>query len=156
MPHIKLREQSGYEFTYRFTIQAVHINYRGHLGHDSIVQILKEARANMFRALGISELDLGDGKTGVITGNAVVNYKSQGYIYQTLQVESQVGEIGPDVFTVFQRIKRDGHLVALAEAGLVGFDYKTRTTAPIPETFNQALAQYRKAKEQNDGRPISG
>ena len=151
MPHIKLHEQPYYEFTYQFTIQAVHINYRGHLGHDSVVQILNEARANMFRALGISELDLGDGKTGVITRDTVVNYKSQGFVYQTLSVESQVGEIGPDAFTVSQRIKRDGHLVALAETGLVGFDYKTRTTVPIPETFNQALAKYRKAKEQNDG-----
>ncbi|HME42253.1 MAG TPA: thioesterase family protein [Syntrophorhabdales bacterium] len=151
MPHIKLREQPRYEFTYRFTIQAVHINYRGHLGHDSIVLILNEARANMFRALGISELDLGDRKTGVITGDTVINYKSEGFIYQTLSVESRVGEIGPDGFTVFQRIKRDGHLVALAEAGLVGFDYKIRATVPIPETFNQALAKYRKAKEQDDG-----
>jgi acyl-CoA thioester hydrolase len=151
MPHITLREQPHYEFTYQITIQAGHINYRGHVGHDSIVRILDEARANMFHALGISELNLGDGKTGVITGDMVVNYKSEGFIYQTLVVESQVGEISPDAFTVFQRIKQDGRLVALTEAGLIGFDYKTHATVPIPETFNEALRQYRQAKEQNDG-----
>ena len=145
MPHIKLREQPHYEFTYRATIQVSHINYRGHLGHDSIVLILDEARANMFHALGISELNLGDGKTGAITGDMVVNYKSEGFAYQSLVVESQVGEISPDAFTVFQRIERDGHLVALAEAGFIGFDYKTHATGPIPETFNKALAQYREA-----------
>ena len=105
----------------------------------------------MFRALGISELDLGDGKTGVITGDTVINYKSEGFIYQTLSVESQIGEVSPEAITVFQRMKRDGHLVALAEAGLVGFDSKIRATVPIPETFNQTLAKYRKAKEQDDG-----
>jgi acyl-CoA thioester hydrolase len=151
MPHIKLREQPHYEFTHRITVQVGHINYRGHLGHDSIVRILAEARANMFHALGISELNLGDGKTGVITGDMVVNYKSEGFIYQILVVESQVGEISPDAFTVFQRIRRDGHLVALAEASLIGFDYKTETAVPTPETFSKALAHYRKAKEQDDG-----
>ena len=144
MPRIKLHEQSRYEFTYLITIQVGHINYRGHLGHDSIVRILDEARAHMFHALGFGEVDLGDGKTGVIAGDTVVNFKSEGFMYETLRVESHVGEISPRRFRLFHRITRDGQLVALAEVGLLGFDPNTRAMVPIPETFKEALGQYRR------------
>jgi acyl-CoA thioester hydrolase len=143
MPRIKLQEQPYYEFTYQITIQVGHINYSGHLGHDSIVRILHEARANMLHTLGLDELDLGDGKTGVITTETVVTFKSEAFMFETLLVESHIGEIGPDDFRVFHRITRAGKLVALAEVGLVGFDYSTRTIVPIPETVSRALAQYR-------------
>jgi acyl-CoA thioester hydrolase len=143
MPRIKLQEQPYYEFTYQITIQVGHINYSGHLGHDSIMRILHEARANMLHTLGLDELDLGDGKTGVIAGDTVVTFKSEGFMFETLCVESHIGEISTDDFRVFHRITRTGQLVALAEVGLIGFDYSTRTIGPIPETFNRALAQYR-------------
>ena len=147
MPPIKLREQPLYEFTYEIMIQVGHINHRGHLGHDSILRILHEARANMWHALGLDELNLGDGKTGVITGDTVVTFKSEGFMFETLSVESQIDEISPDGFRVFQRITRAGQLVALAEVGLLGFDYKTRASAPIPETFNKALGRYRQTHQ---------
>lgn len=144
MPHIKLHEQPHYEFTYQITIQVGHINYTGHLGHDSIVRILHEARATMFHTLDPDEFNLGDGKTGVITGDTVVTFKSEGFMFDTLGVESHIGEISPDGLRVFHRITRAGQLVALAEVGLIGFDYSTRAIVPIPETFSGALErQYR-------------
>jgi acyl-CoA thioester hydrolase len=147
MSHIKLREQPHYEFTYEITIQVGHINHRGHLGHDSIVRILEEARANMFHALGLGELNLGDGRTGVIAGDTVVTFKSEGFVYETLRVESRIGELGPDGCRVFSRITRAGQLVALAEVGLLGFDYKTRAIALIPERFNKALEHHRQGRQ---------
>jgi acyl-CoA thioesterase FadM len=132
-----------------------HINYSGHLGHDSIIQILHEARANMLHTLGLDELNLGDGKTGVIAGDTVVTFKNEGFMFEILRVESHIGEVSPADFRVFHRITRTGQLVALSEVGLVGFDYSTRTIVPIPETFNRALVQYRQGlqtkKEHDDG-----
>jgi acyl-CoA thioester hydrolase len=145
MPLTKLRQQPHYEFTYQITIQVGHINHRGHLGHDSILRILHEARANMHHTLGLDELNLGDEKTGVIAGDTAVTFKSEGFMFETLSVESQIDEISPNGFRVLQRITRAGQLVALAEVGLLGFNYKTRASAPIPETFNKALRRHRQA-----------
>lgn len=139
MAHIKLHERARYEFTYEMTIQLGHLNYRRHLGHDSIVRILHEARANLFHALGLDELDLGDGKTAVVTADMVVNYKSEGFMFDTLRVETHIDEIGPDGFRMFHRMTRDGQVVALAEVDLSGFDYTTRALVPIPGTFKEAL-----------------
>ena len=141
MAHIKLHERTDYEFTYEMTIQLGHLNYRRHLGHDSIVRILHEARANLFHTLGLDELDLGDGKTAVVTADMVVNYKSEGFMFDTLRIESHVDEMSPDGFRVFHRMTRDGQVVALAEVGLVGFDYATRAHVPIPATLKEALGR---------------
>jgi acyl-CoA thioesterase FadM len=52
-------------------------------------------------------------------------------MFDTLRVESHIGEIRPDGFRVFHRITRAGQLVALAEVGLIGLDYSTRSIVPI-------------------------
>ena len=141
MAHIKLHEQARYEFAYEMTIQAGHLNYRRHLGHDSIVRIMHEARANLLHALGLDELDLGDGKTACVTADMVVNYKSEGFMFDTLRIESHIDEITPGGFRVYHRMMRDGQVVAIAEVGLVGFDYASRAHAPIPATFKEVLGR---------------
>jgi acyl-CoA thioesterase FadM len=100
---------------------------------------MREARANLFHALGIDELDLGDGKTAVVTADVVVNYRSEGFMFDALRIESHIDEVGPEGFRVYHRMTHDGRIVALAEVGLVGFDYATRAHVPIPETFREAL-----------------
>ena len=142
MARIKLQEQPCYEFTYEIAVQARDLSSRGHLGSDAIVQILHEAVVNMFRALGLSETDLGDGRTGIISGDTVVNFKTEAYLFDNLSVESHIDEIAPDGFRVFHRVSRTGKLIALVETGLIGFDYTTRAIAPIPQEFNRALLQY--------------
>jgi len=143
MPRIRLHEQPCYEFTYGISVQARDISSTGHLAHHAIVQITHEARVNMLHVLGLHELDLGDGKTSVITGDVVVTFKGEAFMFDTLCVQSHIGEISPDGFRAFHRIARAGEPIALAEAGLIGYDYGTHTIVPIPETFNRALAQHR-------------
>jgi acyl-CoA thioesterase FadM len=70
-------------------------------------------------------------------------------MFDTLRVESHIGEKSPDGFRVFHRITRARQLVALAEVGLVGFDLSTRATVPIPDAFSGALErQYRQGPQK--------
>ena len=148
MPRIRLHEQPHYEFTYQTLVQARDITYTDrHLAHYAVVQIAREARVDMLRALGLRELDLGDGKTGVITRDVAVNFKGEAFLFDTLCVESCVEEISQDSLRVFHRITRAGELIALAEAGLIGFDYGSRAIAPIPDAFNRALALWQGLQE---------
>ena len=142
MPRIKLLEQPVYEFQYELTIQISHLNYAGHLGHDSVVSIAHEARAHMFHALGVAETNLGDGKTGIIIGDLAVNYSSEGHLFDKLRIDSHVGELGRSAFRVFQRLSREGSLVALVETGTMAFDYSVRAIVPIPDAFRRALKRY--------------
>lgn len=101
MPKVKLKKQEKYEFEYNTILQVTDINYGGHLGNDALVGITHEARVNFLRTLGFSELDLGDGKTGIIMADLAVNYLGEGFMFDQLIVNSHIDEISNVSFKFF-------------------------------------------------------
>lgn len=139
MPRIRLTEQKDYPFHYSVVLQPREINYGGHLGNDSLITLLNTARAAMLRSMGISELNLGDGRTSVIMADMVINYKKEAFMFEELKIDTCVGEFGKNGFRIFQRIVRGEVLIALAESGVITLDYASRKIAPVPESFTKAL-----------------
>ena len=142
MPYIILHEKANYEFQYSTTIQTRDLNYVGHLGNDKLVVIIQDARNNLFHELGFQERDMGDGRTGIIIGDMVVNFKGEGFLFDELLVESHIGESTPKSFRLFHRIVnvKDKKLIALVETGLIAYDYEMRKVTAFPEVFNRALS----------------
>lgn len=139
MPKIRLKKQPEYKFSYSRTVRVGDINYGNHLSNDSVVTILHEARIDLLQKLGVSELDIGDGRTGLIMGDIAVNFKNQSYMFDELTVYSQIDEIQNASFRVFHKITRDDTTIALAETGIITFDYKTNSIGEIPESFINKL-----------------
>lgn len=143
MPRVKLQEQPQYEFRYEVTLQPRDINYGGHLGNDALVTLIGEARANLLKTLGCSEGELGDGRTAIIMADLVVNYRAEAFLFDVLCIDTHVGELSRHGFRLFHRVTRDNTVIALAETGLMAFDYRQRTIAPVPDTFIRALGMRR-------------
>lgn len=139
MPRIKLEEQPAYEFTFPVTLHPRDINYGGHLGNDSLVILIGSARAQMFHSMGLSEGDLGDGKTGIIMADLVMNYRAEAFIFEQLDIATHVGEMQPGGFRIFHRVTRDSKLIALAETGVMAFDYTKHRVAHVPDVFIETL-----------------
>jgi 4-hydroxybenzoyl-CoA thioesterase len=134
-------EQGEYEFHYTVALQPRDINYGGHMGNDALVSLVGAARVHMFRSLGFSELNLGDGQTGILMSDLSVNYKAEAFMFDELQIDTHIGELSPGGFRIFHRVRRGETIIALVETGLVTFNYETRKIAPVPETLLNALAQ---------------
>jgi len=141
LPHIKLDEQRVYAFHYTIRLQPRDINYSGHLGNDALVSLLGTARANMFGSMGLSEVDLGDGQTGIIISDLVVNFKAEAFIFDELLIDTHIGEFSRNGFRMFHRVTKGQTIVALAETGLTTFNYVSRKVAPVPEKFLKVLAE---------------
>lgn len=139
MPRIKLKPQPAYEFQHRLSVRVTDLNYGAHLANNAVVELIHEARVQLLRQLGLSEHNLGDGQTGIIMGDLVVNFKQEGFLGDELCVESHIGEVAGKGFRLFHRITRGTELLALAETGIVCFDYAARKIAPIPPEFLQAI-----------------
>ena len=142
MPRVKLTEQPTYEFSHTLHVRVTDLNYGSHLSNDAVVRLVHEARVHLLRQLGCKELDLGDGQTGFIMGDLAVNFKQEGFLFDELTVQSHVGDITEKSFRLFHRICRNSETLALAETGLVTFDYKARDIVPVPAVFLQALEAY--------------
>jgi len=142
MPKVKLKKMDNYEFEYKTILQVRDINYGGHLGNDALVSLTHIARINMLRTLGFSELDLGDGKTGIIMADLAVNYIGEGFMFDEVTVLTHIDEISPVSFRVFHNFIKDDKTIALAETGIIAFDYNERRITEIPETFFYSLKKY--------------
>jgi acyl-CoA thioesterase FadM len=141
MPRIRLEEQSVYEFEYEITIGTRDLNYAGHLGNDALVSLIQEARVSLFQELGYKELDLGDGKTGIIIGDLVINFKAEGFMFDELVIQSQIREVTEKSMRLFHRVvkKNDRTLLALVETGLIVYDYDNRKITSFPDKFLKRL-----------------
>lgn len=148
MPRVKLTEQPHYEFTHTLTVRVTDLNYGAHLANNAVIELIHEARAQLFRTLGFIETNLGDGQTGIIMGDLAVNFKQEGFLFDELTIHSHLGEFSHQSFRLFHKIMRADSILALVETGLVAFDYSARKIAPIPAPFVQALERYQRQNHQ--------
>jgi acyl-CoA thioesterase FadM len=140
MSRIRLHEQLSYEFHYTKRLEPRDINYGGHLGNDALVSLAGSARADALHALGLREQDLGDGYTGIIMADLVVNFRAEAFMFDEIDIDTHMGEFSRTRFRIFHRLTKGDIIVALVETGLAAFNYLTREVAPVPDTFLKALA----------------
>ena len=126
-------------FTHEVEVRVSDLNYGNHLGHDSLVSLLHEARVRFFRHFGMEERDI-DG-VGILLADLAVTYRAQVFYGQTLRIDIAVGEAGARSCDLVYRVTdRDaGGLVALAKTGIVFFDYGANRMADIPPSFRRLL-----------------
>ena len=141
MTRVKLNELQEYRFHYSVRLQPRDINHAGHMGNDALVSLLGTAQAEMFYSLGLSQTDLGDGRTGIILSDMIVNYKAEAFMFDELLIDTHAAEFGRTSFRLFHRVTRGETLVALAEKGLTIFDYTSRRVAPVPEVLLKFLVE---------------
>ena len=127
-------------FDYQIPVRITDLNYGRHLGHDTLVSLLHEARARFFSASGMAEDDV-DG-LGVILTELRVSYRAQAFFGQTLRIEIACGEIGSRGCDLRYRLsdRETGRLVALASTGILFFDYASERVAAMPERFRRVIA----------------
>jgi acyl-CoA thioesterase FadM len=136
MPRIKLDPLGHYQHIYETIIEVTDLNYGNHMGNDALVGIIHRARVHFLHRLGASEKNLGDGKTGILQTDLIINYKGEGLLFDKLIVKSSIGELRPKSFRMFHRIAtKQNRLIALAETGIVAFNYHKRNVARLPESF---------------------
>ena len=142
MPKIKLKQKEKYEFVYKTKVNVRDVNYGGHLGNDSLVGLTHEARIDLLDKMGFTELDLGDGKTGLIMTDLAVNFIGEGFLLDEIEILSHIDEITAASFRVFHKISKSNKVLALVETGLVTFNYNEKSIEEIPQQFLDKLDKY--------------
>ncbi|MFC1879294.1 acyl-CoA thioesterase [Chloroflexota bacterium] len=142
MARVTLEEQPSYTFQHTLSIRFTDINLAAHLATESLVGMLQEARAQALRQMGFDSLDLGVDNVGFAIADLVVNFRREGAVFEPLKIESHFGDIGQRSLRLYHRVTCDSELLALAETGLVCFDYRARQSVPIPDRFLSELEKH--------------
>lgn len=143
MARIKIDLPAHFSFTAKIPVRITDINYGGHVGNDSILSLLHEARLKFLNHLGFSELDI-DG-AGLIMSDVMIEFKGESFYGDELTVSVAAGEFSKISFELFYKMEteREGKniLIAKAKTGMVCYDYKARKVTAVPEKFITAASK---------------
>lgn len=142
MSRIKIQLPKEFIFKTDIPIRITDINYGRHLGNDSVLSLVHEARLRFLKHFGYSESNV-EG-VGIIMIDAAVQYKSEGFYGDILCIEVAVTDfssLGCD-FVFKLTNKNSNKEIAMAKTGIVFFDYEKRKTAPVPPEFKKKIESF--------------
>jgi len=142
MARLKLEfPEDQYCYSTQLTVRVTDINGANHLGNDSMISMISEARARFLFEFGIEETQ-GDG-VGIIVTDLATTYKTEAHARDQLLFEVGVmdfNKYGGDITFRITR-PRDHALVAMAKSGFVFFNYIQKRVVPMPEAFHRKFAK---------------
>lgn len=160
MARLRLDFPGPASFATELPVRIDDVNFAGHLGHDSLLTLLHEARARYFQSLGWNELDFGaDGGTsriGIILADVAIQYRSEAHYGDRLRVEIHAADAEEMRCDLLYRVScinvpqteaapagsddaPAGREVARAKTGLAFFDYSARKAVPLPPAVRSKL-----------------
>ncbi len=135
MARVKLTILENYNFLTKIPIRIYDLNYGVHAGIAEVVNIIHEVRYQLFKSLGVDELNLGDGKTAIVISDFLVNMHQEILIGEDLEVHSHIADFQTKGFRVYHKICRSEEVYALVETGLVTVDREKKQATPVPQEF---------------------
>ena len=124
-----------YYFETRMTVRSTDINAANHLGNDSMVSMLSEARALFLAHFGAPEID--DDGLGTMVTDLATTYRAEAHARDVLRFEVGVMDFNRYGGDITFRVTRpaDGTLIAMAKYGFVFFNFQQGRVAPVPPAF---------------------
>jgi acyl-CoA thioester hydrolase len=137
----KIDLPESFIFTTHLEVRASDINYGGHLGNDSVLTLLQEARIHFFRANGFKDEATIDGTVGQIIAEFAVLYKAESFMGDQLTIHIGVSDIHKYGFDMIYQVlnRKTEKEIARARSANLCFDYAKRKIATIPEVLKTKL-----------------
>ena len=132
--HLDFPEEQFY-YTTPLTVRVTDINGANHLGNDSMISMISEARARFLFEYGVAER--GRDGTGIIVTDLATTYRSEAHARDQLLFEVGVmdfNKYGGDITFRVTRPK-DKRQIAMAKSGFVFYNYKTSEVVAMPDEF---------------------
>jgi YbgC/YbaW family acyl-CoA thioester hydrolase len=132
---------TSYTFSTELAIRITDLNYGGHVGNDSFLSLIQEARQQFLKKFGYAELDF-EG-FGLIIADSAIEYKHElnyGDIVKISIRALDFDKLGFDLFYLLEIINRTEIVVAgKAKTGMICYDYITKKKTSIPASAIKKL-----------------
>jgi len=140
MARVRLDLPEEFEFSTEIRVRISDINYGGHLGNDSILSLINEARLRFLNKNDFTESNI-DG-FGLIMVDVAIVYKSEGFYGEILNIQVSTDDFSRYGCDFIYRItdKETGKEIARAKTGIAFFDYERKRVVRVPEKFKAIIA----------------
>ena len=134
MERIKINIPDHFTFSTNIKIRITDINYGDHVGNDSFLSLVHEARLQFLQSNGFSEMDVMG--IGLIMADAGIEFKKEMVYGDTVKISvaaTNFDRIGFDIFYLLE-VEKDGikNITGKAKTGMMCFDYANKKKAALP------------------------
>jgi len=117
------------------------INYGNHVGNDSFVSLIHEARVQWLKQHGFTELDIAG--TGLIMSDLAIQFSNEAYYGDEIQIIVSTGDISRVSFELYYQVTAERNKVTInlakARTGMVCFDYQSKKVVAVPSILMDVL-----------------
>ena len=142
MARVKIELPDRFHFTCTIPVRITDINYGGHVGNDTVLSIIHEARMQFLRSHGYAELEF-EG-VGMIMSDAAIEFKNELFYGDVVIVSVGIENITRISFDLIYKLEKTLNantlLVSTAKTGMVCYDYSKKKIVGIPEKAKKKLS----------------
>lgn len=141
MSRIKIELPENYISKFKIPVRITDINYGNHVGNDSIIAIIHEARAQFLELYNFTELSVAG--TSLIMSDIAVEFKNEAFYKDIIEVKLFADNLSRVAFELYYSLsalrKNEIILIANAKTGMVCFNYKEKKVESVPDKLKKIL-----------------
>lgn len=134
MQRVKVELPINFNFSTIIPIRITDMNYGGHVGNDSFLSLIHEARMQYLQHFGYTEINFEN--TSLIMADAAIEFKHEIIYTNTIKISVQAAaftKIGFDLYYLLEIINGEELLIAgKAKTGMLCFDYTNKKITTVP------------------------
>jgi acyl-CoA thioester hydrolase len=142
MNRIKIEMPLHFSFSTTITIRITDLNYGGHVGNDSFLSLIHEARQQFLRSHGYEELSIAG--TGLIMADVAIEFKKElnyGNLVRIWVAAAGFDKHGFDLFYKLELVTgEEVQLAGKAKTGMLCYDYANKKLVPVPTEVMERLS----------------
>ncbi len=135
MARVKIQPPGAFSFSCLIPVRITDINYGGHVGNDTLLSVIHEARMQYFGKMGYSEMQFAG--AGMIMADATIEFKSELFYGDVVIASVVAGEVSKIGFDLFYKLEKETAgkktTVAFAKTGMICYDYEKKKIVAVPE-----------------------
>jgi acyl-CoA thioester hydrolase len=135
MDRVKIELPKSFQFSTKIPIRITDINYGGHVGNDSFLALIQEARLQFFTHHGYSEMNIEGCSTIMV--DAAIEFKAELFYGDVVEISvtaNNISKLGFDLFYLLEKVVDSNKIICgKAKTGILCFDYQQKKKVPLPE-----------------------
>ncbi len=142
MNRIKIELPLDFHFSTTIQIRVTDLNYGGHVGNDTFLSIIQEARQQFLLSHGYEELSIAG--VGLIMADVAIEFKKELNYGDTVKISvaaKDFDKLGFDLFYKLEIINGlETQVTGKAKTGMLCYDYTEKKKVIVPQEVIKKLS----------------
>lgn len=144
MARIRIEAPATFSFTTSIPVRITDVNYGGHVGNDTILSIIHEARVQFLAHYGYGEMTV-EG-VGLIMRDVAIEFIRElfyGDVIKASVAAIEINRLGFDLIYKLETGNGDAFKVAaMAKTAMICYNYEAKKIASLPEKARLKLSNH--------------